>query len=142
MVDQAFLFQLSILHHLKGIIMEGKESYTDVLVRLDQRLKDFIGENKGQHMEIITDIKELTSHVNHEIEAICIRIQSLEDSRTGQDAINKNNKEKVADKYQKLREYSLLVGFAVSATSIITFLLNHPHLLTIMVNCGGIVKFL
>jgi hypothetical protein len=109
--------------------MESKESYTEVLIRLDQRFKDFIQENGEQHKEIVSDIKDLCLHVNHEVEVMSCRVKSLEDSRVGQDAINKDSKEKASDKYQKLREYSLLIGFAVSFTTII---LNLPKILTML----------
>lgn len=109
-----------------------KETLSTTLARIEQKLTDMSITNDKAHEVIEGSIKDLTGHVNHEIEDMCARVKILEDCKLSQDAINKSKKDVSADKYQKLREYALLVGFAVSVTSIITFILNHPHLLMLL----------
>jgi hypothetical protein len=63
-----------------------KESYTELVIRMDEKLKNIVEtlettliENKIGHGTIIDSIKELTLHVNHENEKMSNRITLLED---------------------------------------------------------------
>jgi len=63
----------------------GKESYTATLIRIDERLRNFIESNSEQHKEIIvkivgnrTEINNLSKHVNDENKTMDARISKLE----------------------------------------------------------------
>ena len=58
--------------------MSKKETYRDVVIRVDQSLKDLKESNESQHKEIITNVKELCAHVNHENDLMSARISKLE----------------------------------------------------------------
>ena len=105
--------------------MEGKESYTDVLVRLDQRLKDFIAENSKELGDIKVSIQELSKHCNHEINLLTERVEKVETKQANYEAIKKDRQEKAGIFQGKLREISLLIGFVTVPTGlIVTLIIN------------------
>lgn len=87
-----------------------KESYKDVLVRLDERLKNLIESNEDQHKEIIDSVNKLCSHVNDENQKMDKRISKLEDS------------EIVAKATTRTLKY--VVGFLVGAIGLISTVLG------------------
>jgi hypothetical protein len=58
----------------------GKESYTAVLSRLDERLNNLINSNDKEHGEIIKRLTDLCQHVNEENSKIDARVKKLEES--------------------------------------------------------------
>lgn len=63
-----------------------KQSYTETVIRIDERLKAFIESNNEQHKEILTkimgnrkEIDNLCTHVNDENIKMDKRVSNLED---------------------------------------------------------------
>lgn len=56
-----------------------KISYSDLVARLDERVKNLMEQNKEDHNEIIKSIEELAKHVNHKNTEQDSRLKCLED---------------------------------------------------------------
>lgn len=101
-----------------------KESTPIIVARIEQKLSDFI-DTTNKELQVISDnMKAVSESCNHAHTDMCNRIADLETQQKEYKAVKADRKEKASDKYQKLREYSLLVGFTTSATTIILFLLH------------------
>jgi len=57
-----------------------QETIKTIVARIEERLKNFIEQNKTDHVEIKAQVSKLDEHVNHEIEKIIGRVKVLEDN--------------------------------------------------------------
>ena len=68
-----------VCHNGKGCANENnKVRYKELVIRIDQKLKDLIEGNTKEHNQIITNIETLCNHVNDELGRMDKRINKLE----------------------------------------------------------------
>jgi len=103
----------------------GKESYTATLIRIDERLRNFIESNSEQHKEIIVkivgnrkEIDVLCNHVNDENKLMDARLDKLE-------------KKDIAD-YHKYKGRLQLFKWASIALSIIVACLTTAQIFKVI----------
>lgn len=94
--------------------MSKSETYRDVVIRVDQALKDLKDINASQHAEILLNVKELCSHVNHENELMCGRLDKLEEESLTNKAERKGQKKVI----------KILAGIAASLGGVVSALLT------------------
>ena len=66
-----------------------KISYSDLVARLDERVKNLMEQNKEDHIEILKTIEDLSNHVNHKGEERDARLKCLEDKDLERKVTNK-----------------------------------------------------
>ena len=57
-----------------------RESYTSIVARIDESLKNLKETNLASHTEIIANMRDLKHHVNEELEKFDIRVKKCEDN--------------------------------------------------------------
>ena len=57
-----------------------KESYTSIVARIDESLKNLKETNLASHTEIIANMRDLKHHVNEELEKFDTRVKKCEDN--------------------------------------------------------------
>jgi hypothetical protein len=87
---------------------EVKETVNTKLARIEENLKNLIDTNTTSHKEIITQIKDLCSHVNDENNKMNIRVKSLEDTRIENEASKKGEL-----KAYKIATAGLTIGLTI-----------------------------
>lgn len=92
-----------------------KETITTVLVRLDERVKNFIEQNDKSHKEILTSVKDLSNHVNHEADQMEKRVKILEDGQL-------TDKSKYQGRIQLFKWLSIGLSLALGIITILTAL--------------------
>lgn len=102
--------------------MTMKESYTSVLARIDEKLKNFLENNSRDHADIRNDVKELKLNVNDENKLICARIKVLEDAKLVNDAEKKVLKTKSSIKISSKQIKVTIASIATAIISILAYL--------------------
>ena len=100
---------------------------------LVERVGNFMDQNKKDHEELNSSMKELSKHCNHEIELLTEKVEGIEYKFKIQDAINKaqntRNEDGYKNIYRKLRDLSIVAATSVSVTTII---LNLPRIIQLL----------